>query len=34
MPAGKLSASETIIAPDSQLEVRALIATTLGDGGQ
>jgi hypothetical protein len=32
-PAGKLRASVTIITPDTHLEVRALIATTLRDGG-
>jgi hypothetical protein len=32
-PAGKPRASDTIIAPETRLEVRALIATTLQDGG-
>jgi hypothetical protein len=32
-PAGELRASVRIIAPDTHLEVRALIATTLRDGG-
>jgi hypothetical protein len=32
-PAGKLRASVTIIAPDTQLDARALIATRLPNGG-